>query len=173
VRSLLEWLTRIRLNKLATSRVVPTALKKRKNPPMYSSCLSVLVVSAIRTRDVCRMLGKFRSNESPYSLTEFLQSTTYSKYMPTKFCFMLVGFFSGGLSVSSTSWRNVYRLLIIPWDFPQSHTLTASIFLDRVTMLLLASPAPTDVIEYLCSRPLSLAEITVNYPVRFHNNLTR
>ena len=27
--------------------------------------------SAIRTRDVCRMLGKFRSNESPYSLLNF------------------------------------------------------------------------------------------------------
>jgi len=51
--------------------------------------------SAIRTTDVCRILGKFRSNESPYSLTEFLQSTMYSRYMPTKFYFMLVGFFPG------------------------------------------------------------------------------
>ena len=58
---------------------------------------------------------------------------------------MLVGYTPGGLLASSTSWRNVYRLIIIPWDFPQSHTLTANLFLDRTALFLFPSSAPTDV----------------------------
>jgi len=73
---------------------------------------------------------------------------------------MLVGYISGGFSVSSTSWRNVYRLLNNPWDFPQPYTLTANMFLSGITMFLLASPAPTDVTVSLYARPFSLAEIT-------------
>ena len=43
---------------------------------------------------------------------------------------------------------------------PQSHTLTANMFLSRITMFLLASPAPADVNVSVYARPLSHAEIT-------------
>jgi len=65
--------------------------------------------------------------------------------MPTKILIYAGRLRFRGLLVSSTSWRNVYRLIIIPWDFPQSHTLTANIFLDRIAMILFTSSAPTDV----------------------------
>ena len=58
---------------------------------------------AIRTRDVCRMLGKYRSDETPYS-TDFLQSKMYSKIYANKILLiMLVGHVPGSFSVSSAS----------------------------------------------------------------------